>query len=84
MASPNDDVSRLRAEVEQLHYRLDEVVREFAALRRMLGPDHQANGYEMAGAVRDLVEQLKRPTKRNSTINLPSGPVHMTVTETRS
>jgi hypothetical protein len=43
----------------------------------------QANGYEIAGAVRDLVAALSRPVHRNSTINLPSGPVHMNVVETR-
>jgi hypothetical protein len=44
----------------------------------------QANGAEIAGAVRDLVAQLSKPVHRDSEVKLPNGgTAHMRVTETR-
>jgi hypothetical protein len=38
---------------------------------------------EIIQSVRDLIEQLKKPVTRTTTVNLPSGPVTMTTTEKR-
>ena len=46
---------------------------EFAAMR--------ASNAELAGVLRDLVTVLSAPVTRESVINLPSGPVKMTVKE---
>ena len=38
---------------------------------------------EIIQSVRELIEQMKKPVTRTTTVNLPSGPVTMTTTEKR-
>jgi hypothetical protein len=100
-----------RDAIEEAHFRIDELVRENAELRRRTTSEFAAgiahgavkefqNKYpndpgsvvaallelaaaqrENTAAQRELIAIMSAPSTRESTINLPSGPVHMTVHE---
>lgn len=56
---------------------------ETQALLKAVTQDRAGDG-ELIAAVKELVQTLRAPITRVSTINLPSGPVSMTVNESRS
>ncbi|MGB9331487.1 MAG: hypothetical protein WCB10_12030 [Steroidobacteraceae bacterium] len=68
MSTPGEalDVLQLRAELAQLRNELH---------------GFKTAHTELVKVLRELIEALDRPKTRESTINLPSGPVHMTVKE---
>jgi hypothetical protein len=65
-----------------LHEVLQEFRRELDSFRTFATASEQANR-ELVTAVRALVKTLNTPTKRSSTVELPSGPVTMTTEEHR-
>lgn len=80
------EMKRLRADNEQVHYRLDEHARDLATMKRLLAPEHLPGLVnEHVSAMRDLVAQLQRPSTRTATVQLPSGgTAKLDVRETRS
>jgi hypothetical protein len=101
-----DETAKLRKDIEQAHFRIDELSRQNTELRKWADPAHLAGVahgavmevhnkfpkdaaslilaiYENTAAVQALVKVLSAPVTRESTINLPSGPVHMSVRETK-
>jgi hypothetical protein len=74
-------------EREESAFEEDERVREAAGMKRPEPARSFGWGgfaqYELTRAVRDYIAKLTERTKRTATVSLPSGPVHMTVRESR-
>lgn len=68
---------------------LEEIRRELGELRAEKSEDVKADreltrsNQELVGKIGELIEAMKAPKVRTSTVNLPSGPVTMTTKESR-
>jgi hypothetical protein len=105
MAS-NDDTSLLLKQIEEAHFRIDELVRENQQLKHIASVEHITGVAHGAAAdyadrlqvgnsavvvkidrlietITQLIATLATPTVRTATLNLPSGPAEMTVSERR-